>query len=606
MISRKRMRRTRLQRLGALHWRGITAKQLFKFLSALILPTIFGISTVVLTLHQAKVARDQRTEDMQLAREQRVEDQQLARQQRLEDRNESRLQREQDWNIAKLDQETQMKAIHEQYEDELLTTYIKETSDLIEKSNGSLTRDALLATLARVKTLNILRQLDDERQEHVIRFLCEALQLTPTNRAPALDITGAKLTNIHFDEQEAFFCPKQITLAGALFDTCTFPHLALNHTDLSFARLNHVNFSRTRFSKVKMASTQLTDVDLSSAFLEDVDLANTRCTDINFRNTTLSNVNFSSTSLINASFSFAYLSNVDFTSTIAMSNVSFASALLLSDVRFTATRYVFAVNFASIPLDNVDFSFVQFFEANFTSTRLTAVNFTSAHSSRDHAVSFSSTVLIWSFIVANVEISFHSARVLETTFERCNCKSVDFTSAVLLHVIFSHASLLDASFRHATFEHVDFTLANLRNADFTNTTITDDQLRSALSIRNARLPNGTLGQARNLIKHGDANCNISLTDHWHVHSGTVTLMNSANDRSDCQFTVKSTAVMSQRINLVDAWNSSIWTKSQLELQISVSDGVSIGVQARSADGILVDEIVASMLNLTLNESIVCV
>ena len=81
---------------------------MLKFLSALLLPLMLGVFTIVTTFEQQKIAR----------------------QQRLEDKNEPRLQREQEWNIAQNVQKTQMRALNDQYQDEILVTYVKEISDL--------------------------------------------------------------------------------------------------------------------------------------------------------------------------------------------------------------------------------------------------------------------------------------------------------------------------------------------------------------------------------------------------------------------------------------------------------------------------------------------
>jgi uncharacterized protein YjbI with pentapeptide repeats len=147
-----------------------------------------------------------------------------------------------------------------------------------------------------------------------------------------------------------------------------------------------------------------------------------------------------------------------------------------------------------------------------------------------------------------------------------------------------------------------FSLANLQNADFTNTTITDNQLQSALSIRNAKLPNGTLGQDRNLIKNGDANCKISLVRHWQVQNGHIAVVLSKEDRNQCQFSLQSVitgAIMSQRITLVGIWDSSIWTNSNVELQADMSSEVSIELSGKSSNGAVLDKHIASKLMILI-------
>src|SRR5690348_11582286 len=138
MFARKRVTPTKRRRHRSRRYYGLTIKDGLKFLSALILPLMLGIFTVVITFQQQKMAQEQR----------------------LEDKNDERLRREQDWNIAQSAQATQSNARLDQYRDEVLIAYIKETGDFLRAHNGSLTSDPLIHTLAHVKTLNVFRQLD--------------------------------------------------------------------------------------------------------------------------------------------------------------------------------------------------------------------------------------------------------------------------------------------------------------------------------------------------------------------------------------------------------------------------------------------------------------
>ncbi|CAF1480948.1 unnamed protein product [Rotaria sp. Silwood1] len=115
----------------------------------------------------------------------------MAREQRLEDLNESRYQRQRE-------ESRQGELATSQYQDELLVAYIKDMAKYLEKGNGSLTSNNVMATVARVKTLNIFRQLDPQRNVRIIRFLYEAGQLTKTQERPSLDISTAELRDIDF------------------------------------------------------------------------------------------------------------------------------------------------------------------------------------------------------------------------------------------------------------------------------------------------------------------------------------------------------------------------------------------------------------------------
>jgi uncharacterized protein YjbI with pentapeptide repeats len=193
------------------------------------------------------------------------------------------------------------------------------------------------------------------------------------------------------------------------------------------------------------------------------------------------------------------------------------------------------------------------------------------------------------FIVEGSSTSnFRQANMAHTIFVDCKCNDVDF----------SYANLENASFRGATLDESNFLCANLQEADFTNTTITDSQLRSALSIRDAKLPNGTLGHGHNLVKNGDADCNITLVKDWQVENGSIAVVASKEDPSDCQFSLQSLvtgATMSQRIVQAQFWNSFICTNSIVKLQANMSSGVSIELSGINSAGTILNKIVASKL-----------
>jgi uncharacterized protein YjbI with pentapeptide repeats len=202
-------------------------------------------------------------------------------------------------------------------------------------------------------------------------------------------------------------------------------------------------------------------------------------------------------------------------------------------------------------------------------------------------------VLIADFPSSN----FRYAKMAHTIFEKCNCWRIDFSYANLVESIFWNANLKGTLFKNADLTKVNFTGANLRNADLTNTTITDRQLQSARSIRNAKLPNGTLGRARNLIKNGDANCNITSLHPWHVQNGSIAVVASKKNLNDCQFVLQSneiSATMSQRINLMNVWDSTLWTDSTVELHLYNSSGVSVELNGLDKNGTVIQKKLSSI------------
>jgi uncharacterized protein YjbI with pentapeptide repeats len=179
----------------------------------------------------------------------------------------------------------------------------------------------------------------------------------------------------------------------------------------------------------------------------------------------------------------------------------------------------------------------------------------------------------------------------DTNVVECSCNKIDF----------SGAHLRRSSFHLAKLREANFSLANLWEADFTNSTITESQLQSALSIRNAKLPNGTLGHSRNWIENGDANCNNSLVNHWHIQYGSIAILFKPN-LSECHFSLQSPttgAMMSQRINLTHIWNSSFWRFLHVELEAHMSSEVSIELIGKDTDAKVVNNKIASKLRILI-------
>ena len=303
----------------------LSVNDIIRILSSLILPLSLGVFTVFITLHQHLSARQDRHDDLN-----RFEDQ------RREDRNETRLQREHEWNIAKMNAQAQNKAAIDRYQDEVLVTYIKEIGDLLKEKNGSLTSDRLTATLARVKTLNVLRQVDGSRQIHIIRFLYEARQLNHPDSSLPLDISTVELTNIDFHHSTWSGVIEQMSLMGIYLRNCTFDSTRLiDRVNFTLARFDYVNFtstildqvifSLTRFRFANFVFTRVHNLEMKSAMVSDTNCFSMNLTQANLGLTWFKNVNFSSAWISQVNFSSTWFSNVDFSSAI-LHSVNFSSS----------------------------------------------------------------------------------------------------------------------------------------------------------------------------------------------------------------------------------------------------------------------------------------
>lgn len=134
--------------------------------------------------------------------------------------------------------------------------------------------------------------------------------------------------------------------------------------------------------------------------------------------------------------------------------------------------------------------------------------------------------------------------------------------------------------------NTDFSDANLYETIFSNTTITDQQLKSALSVQDTLLPNGTRSHGKNLISNGKANCNISRTSSWILRNGNIMMVLSNHTSSYCEFILplgSTGATIYKRIELSNHWNSILWPYSQVVLRANISTGVSMELNGISSD-----------------------
>ena len=348
--------------------RRISMKHALKFLSALILPLLLGVFTVVITFQQRNMARDQWLHD-------RIE----SREKQQHDRNESQNQRQQELDIANRQEASRRGENINQYQDVLLVNYIKEMGDLLKESNGSLMSNPITSILARVKTLNVFRQLEGKRAALILRFLYESRQLTDTNKSKSLDISTATVTEVDPSVLKILPDIGPLLLRGIILKNFTSGVKEMKNVSFTSALLENVDFSCAEpLQNVQFSSARLYNAQFSSARLDSVDFSSAKW---------LGNVTFSSSWLDDVSFSSAWLDNVDFSSAIRLDNLKFSSAWLknvtfsyarLDNVDFSSAIQFFDVRFTYAWLDNVDFSSVQLENVDFSSAELISVNFSYA------------------------------------------------------------------------------------------------------------------------------------------------------------------------------------------------------------------------------------
>jgi uncharacterized protein YjbI with pentapeptide repeats len=90
----------------------------------------------------------------------------------------------------------------------------------------------------------------------------------------------------------------------------------------------------------------------------------------------------------------------------------------------------------------------------------------------------------------------------DSTFLRMNLSETSMRHSIFINVNFSYTDLSRGNWQYVQcekciFNDVDFTLTDLSNSvfidsDFRNCTISEDQLKHAVSLKGSILPNGTV------------------------------------------------------------------------------------------------------------------
>ena len=191
-----------------------------------------------------------------------------------------------------------------------------------------------------------------------------------------------------------------------------------------------------------------------------------------------------------------------------------------------------------------------------------------------------------------------------TNFAQVRRMIASFDRGDLSMSVFWHANVKDAHFYNNDLTTINFSYANLQKTSFKNIELTESQLRSALSIRDTQLPNGTLGRDPNLIINGDAGCNNSVFGRWELKTGNVTETMSDKNRSNCYFLLQSYSigtVMLQHINLSSVWYPHLWPYSQAVLNAQMGKDVSIQLSGMSSSGKILGQRNSSKVRYTNNQ-----
>jgi uncharacterized protein YjbI with pentapeptide repeats len=249
-------------------------------------------------------------------------------------------------------------ALDKQRED-LLQVYLDRMSDLL--LNGGLLQsstNAEVRNIARVRTLTVLRQLDNRRKNYVLSFLRETKLVTSEPETNIISFSSADLSRV--DLKDIYL--SDIDLSKANLSNADLTGAELRKVNLSEADLTGANMSNTYITLSKFNRATLSKGNFHKAYLEGVSFAGD-----SFLRTHLSNANFSESIFFKGTLRGARLTNADLREVelveVDLREASLAGAKLnkanLSRANLSGAKIAFAnlndANLSKADLTNADF-----------------------------------------------------------------------------------------------------------------------------------------------------------------------------------------------------------------------------------------------------------
>lgn len=225
-----------------------------------------------------------------------------------------------------------------------LQAYIDKMSELLlEKGLGKSSPKDEVRTIARVRTITILFQLDVRRIGYVFTFLFEAGLMSSSDDS-IVSLSGADLSHANF--------------SGANLSKANLSGTNLSGANLSGANLLGISSLREGLPSI---------VNLRGANLKGANLSGTNLNGAILRRANLEGANLSDTCLAVTDFNGANLRGAN------LSHASFLSGTDFSGADLTG------VNLSGLNLHQVNFSGADLTEANLSGVKLSQVNFSGAN-----------------------------------------------------------------------------------------------------------------------------------------------------------------------------------------------------------------------------------
>lgn len=234
----------------------------------------------------------------------------------------NRVQRKSDREIAKAEQDVERKIGEDRVQETALQIYFDRMTELLLKDKlKELGENSEIRSIARTRTLIVLRSVNGFRKGSVIRFLYES-NLIQSDK-PTIDLTGADLT--------------RALLAGAKLHEVNFSKVDLTEADLrgsdlyradlrtanleganlygayvTYANLSQAGLVGANLERADLRKSDLTRADPINANLHKADLEQTTLADVNLTGADLTNANLKGANLEDANLTGAVLFGTNF------------------------------------------------------------------------------------------------------------------------------------------------------------------------------------------------------------------------------------------------------------------------------------------------------
>lgn len=219
-------------------------------------------------------------------------------------------------------------ALDKQRED-LLQTYLDRMSELLLEKGLRTSQPDEVRNVARVRTINILTQLDAKRVGYVFAFLREAKLLDLSN--PVVSLKGTDFTDINWSGADLSFTNlSETNLRGANLSYADFYGANLSQSELWDADLSSASFYAANLNNAKLSRSNLSQSIFYKANLQKAILIFT-----NLSGATLSEADLSGTSLIGANLRKAFLGKTTFIDGVQIGKASISHKIIFKEANLS-------------------------------------------------------------------------------------------------------------------------------------------------------------------------------------------------------------------------------------------------------------------------------